>query len=140
MPLFGKRRAEEQAEARRQAARLEALEAAQSSFNTRFQNWLDAAVKAQVDTGASALTEEILDHVGPLPRPQANGEILTDTQLYFLASYARSYCGSMLERRRVSAVVAAAEAEKSGSQKTEQLKRIVEYHVSLQAHAAQILG
>jgi hypothetical protein len=139
MALFGRRRVEQLAEKQQHATRLKALEAAQSDFTEKFRVWLEAVKEVQVDTGANALTDEILSRVGALPLPQDDG-LLNRTQHVYLASFARSYCGSILEHQTDNAVVAESEAGNSGVNNLQRLRYAVGYWKSVEAYVAQALA
>jgi hypothetical protein len=135
MPLFGKRKSVPQ----QQIADQRVLDEAQNNFSARFKAWLDAVGRAQVDTGADALTDEIIGRVGVLPQPETE-PTLNRTQLIFLQSYARSYGTRMLQHHRTQAVVAAVEAERAGAEDSQQRQNAADYWGSVEAYAAQILG
>jgi hypothetical protein len=134
MAIFGKRRAEEQAA----AAKRRLVEEAQASFNQRFQAWVERLTQAQAEHGSAELTDEILAEAGRIPTPQADS--LTDLQVHYLVSYARSFAGQMLEGKRIKAVVGADEADRSGRADPQGRERAVQYWSSVQAYVGNVLG
>jgi hypothetical protein len=135
MPLFGRRKAvpQQQPPGQRPVSQ-QAIEDAQNDFSNRFKTWLESIAQAQTETDADALSDEIVDRVGGVPRPRT-AETLTRMQVTYLISYAGTYATRMVEHRRIEAVVAATEAEHS-----QRLRAAADYWETVQTYVARSLN
>ncbi|WIM93378.1 hypothetical protein ACTOB_005355 [Actinoplanes oblitus] len=110
MPLFGRRKPAAEPAPRQQTVDHRALDEAQDDFSARFRAWLESAAQAQLATGADALTDEIIGRVGEVPQP-GGAAPLNRLQQISLRSFARTYATRLVENRRMTAIVAAADTE-----------------------------
>jgi hypothetical protein len=135
--MFGKRRAEQVEGERRDVPNGAALEELTSTFRDEFVGWLDRVAQAQSDTSSAELTGDILDKVGVLP-PFGNSS-LTVSQLMFGQGFARSFSAAQIERRNLTAYVAAMDAEKSHSPEANLLKDAFRYWDSVRAYVESVV-
>jgi hypothetical protein len=136
MAIFGKSKAERQAEAQRVTAGRNALDDVQSAFSSTFKTWAAAIAQARSETGAQVLTDEILQHVGPMP--SVHSTILTDIQRHYIRSYAYSYSQNILDYHKNTSIIAADQAEQGGA--TGQVDAALSYWASIDAYVADTIG
>jgi hypothetical protein len=121
VPLFGKRKAEQQ----QNTATRKVLEDAQATFKRNVRSWFERLAELQADTASPALTDEILAQAGEFPRP--SGDSLTDLQQVYIVSYARSFVNEIMERKTIHATVAAHKANETGSPEAGRLQNAAQF-------------
>jgi hypothetical protein len=137
MPLFGRRRAERDAELEEHVS-IGAVEAAQSDFTQRFKAWLGTVEQLQTESDARTFSNDLLHTVGVMPLPHFATGSPSRTQLIYLVSFARSYCETTLDHKTMEARTTEARTGQEGNDA--QRANVAAYWESVQDYVMQTLG